>query len=475
MSSDAARLRTRLEEIEEQILLLKEERKHVQSALACVVYPVLSLPVEITAEIFVQSLDGPKMPDPMESPLVLTRVCSTWRKIAIKTPQLWGYLQLDFDESPPVYSQPSHALVETWLARGRSTPLVMKISHVSWADLSPPLLREILRHSSTSRWKDIALSLPLPYVMTEFGAKMDLPVLESLTLDLFPTRQNQISIDFCITAFREAPKLRSIQLTSCITPSTIVLPWGQLTHFSSEGYSPETCHKVLHLARALVKCSFRDIIKSSVTPDSLPSLHLEHMEDLAISGSVAVLTHCLDLPKLQQLKFDERDQWSSQLVSDLCDLASRAPEITRFVCDGDGEAMRNWEDKFEQVSMLEAMPKLTHLELVVFSGNDHRIIRALRDSPSFLPHIRSIKLVVQYSNYSSEIAVVDYDALADVLTARLVETFSLVWVLEEDCEFRETLSMDPAIFNVGDRLSELKRWGRNIHIGMGRPTTLSFV
>ncbi|KAJ6602517.1 hypothetical protein DFH09DRAFT_448940 [Mycena vulgaris] len=477
MSSDAFRLRARLEAIEEQILLLKEERRHVQSALARVVYPVLSLPVEITAEIFVQSLDGPKKPDFMESPLVLTRVCSTWRKIAIKTPQLWGYLQLDFAKSDrPVYRQPSHALVNTWLARGGSTPLNMDVNHVS-TDLSP-LLCDILR--STLRWKDMALSLPLPYFMTEFEAKKDVPVLESLTLDLFPIFGSRTDTSFCITAFREAPKLRAVQLTNCITrstlitPSTIILPWGQLTHFSAEGYSPETCHKVLHLARALVKCSFRDIIKSSVTPDSLPPLRLEHMEVLDIAGSVALLTHCLDLPKLQQLKFDDWDRggWDSPIVSDLCGLASRSPEITRFVCVGG--ALPDFQYGFEQVKMLAAMPKLTHLELFVLTGNDNSIIYALRDSPSFLPHIRSIKLTVTFS--VSEISNVDYDVLADVLTARFVETFSLDWMVDADRPgYRGPLSIGQEAFKVGatERLLELKQQGRDIHIGMGE--AFSFV
>ncbi|KAJ6602514.1 hypothetical protein DFH09DRAFT_448908 [Mycena vulgaris] len=404
--------------------------------------------------------------------LVLIRVCSTWRKIAIKTPQLWGCLQLDFDKSPPVYSQPSSTLVDTWLTRGGSTPLVMNINYVSpgsWADATP-LLRDILRHSSPLRWKDIALSLPLPFIKAEFGAPKDVPLLESLALALFPIRGSQTDISFCINAFREAPKLRAVQHPSCITPSTIILPWGQLTQFSAEGYSPETCHKVLHLARALVKCSFRDIMQSSVTPDSLPLLRLEHMEDLDISGVLVLLTHCLDLPKLQQLKFD--DQWDLPLMSDLCGLVSRSPKITRFVCDADGYALRNSDYGFEQVEMLEAMPKLTHLELFVLTGNDNSIIYALRDSPSFLPHIRSIKLTVEF--FASEICTVDYDALADVLTARFVETFSLDWVIDADRSgYQEPFSIGQEAFKVGaiERLLELKRQGRDIHIGMGEVFT----
>ncbi|KAJ6602553.1 hypothetical protein DFH09DRAFT_859208, partial [Mycena vulgaris] len=90
MLSESIRLRSRLEHIEEQILRLQEERKHTKSALASIVFPVLSLPVEITSEIFLQCLDGrPIKPDLREIPLVLTRVCSAWRSITINTPRLW--------------------------------------------------------------------------------------------------------------------------------------------------------------------------------------------------------------------------------------------------------------------------------------------------------------------------------------------------------------------------------------------------
>ncbi|KAJ7249720.1 hypothetical protein B0H12DRAFT_1019546, partial [Mycena haematopus] len=66
------------------------EPAHTQ--LDSVVYPVLTLPPEITSEIFCHCLPTERQSDivnPKEAPLVLTQVCGLWRNIAISTPELW--------------------------------------------------------------------------------------------------------------------------------------------------------------------------------------------------------------------------------------------------------------------------------------------------------------------------------------------------------------------------------------------------
>ncbi|KAJ7471748.1 hypothetical protein FB451DRAFT_305972 [Mycena latifolia] len=467
----SVRLRTRLEEIEEQILLLQDEREDITATLTSAAYPILSLPVEITSEIFLQCLDGrPIKPDLLQVPLVLTRVCSAWRKIALNIPRLWSCLTLVFDESPPVYRQPSAALVDTWLARGGSTPLVMDVNYVRsrrGTDAAiPPLLRDILHHSSRLRWKEMSFALPFTVFGAEFCAGMDVPALESLTL-VGPLDDSPVHI----AAFRDAPRLRVVHLN--ITPRNITLPWAQLTHFSAHYYSPKNCHKVLQLARTIIKCSFRYILESNL--DSLPDLHLENLEDLTLSGSVSLLSCCLHLPKLQRLEFEERSDYLSEVATDLRGLLSRAPEITQLVCYADSEALQTWGYAFEPVSMLEASTKLAHLELAVFSPDG--IIRALHDTPSFLPQIQTLKLKLPYSIHVDEIYPLDCDVLADALAARWrpspgvigLETFSIVWELEARCKLPDRLLINPVVFNVGERLSELKAKGMNIHIRMDMP------
>ncbi|TDL15260.1 hypothetical protein BD410DRAFT_699396, partial [Rickenella mellea] len=53
--------------------------------------PILRMPCEITSEIFEHCLPEDEFPQPSvtSAPVLLSRVCSTWRKQAIGTPYLW--------------------------------------------------------------------------------------------------------------------------------------------------------------------------------------------------------------------------------------------------------------------------------------------------------------------------------------------------------------------------------------------------
>ncbi|KAJ7740892.1 hypothetical protein B0H14DRAFT_2215752, partial [Mycena olivaceomarginata] len=65
---------------------------NLQTQLNSITYPILTLPPELTSEIFTHCLPAERFVDvvnPGEAPLLLTRVCQTWRQIAISTPALW--------------------------------------------------------------------------------------------------------------------------------------------------------------------------------------------------------------------------------------------------------------------------------------------------------------------------------------------------------------------------------------------------
>ena len=102
---DRNSLRDRSQDIKQQlkllqaaIALLSREQNAIEKKLTSIVYPVLSLPVEITGKIFGYCLpdslpdhtpDTRICPPPFEIPRKLSGVCSTWRDIAQATPKLW--------------------------------------------------------------------------------------------------------------------------------------------------------------------------------------------------------------------------------------------------------------------------------------------------------------------------------------------------------------------------------------------------
>ncbi|KAJ7289695.1 hypothetical protein C8J57DRAFT_1019030, partial [Mycena rebaudengoi] len=88
-----------LSEVDARILALeaslataRRERENLQSELDDYRYPVLTLPVDITAEIFINFLPAYPQHPPIRglfSPELLLQVCRTWREIALDMPRLW--------------------------------------------------------------------------------------------------------------------------------------------------------------------------------------------------------------------------------------------------------------------------------------------------------------------------------------------------------------------------------------------------
>ncbi|KAJ7018834.1 hypothetical protein C8F04DRAFT_928043, partial [Mycena alexandri] len=77
----------RITEINEEIARLVAERHALSESLT---FPVVTLPVEITSQIFLHCLpDNPLDPTAFNPSIVLGHVCRQWRGVALSLPQLW--------------------------------------------------------------------------------------------------------------------------------------------------------------------------------------------------------------------------------------------------------------------------------------------------------------------------------------------------------------------------------------------------
>ncbi|KAJ7241858.1 hypothetical protein C8J57DRAFT_1019258, partial [Mycena rebaudengoi] len=85
-------LDARILDLEESLAAARYERENLQSRLDEYIYPVLTLPVDITSEIFIHFLpvypSRPRYVD-MLSPALLGQICRHWRDVAFGTPRLW--------------------------------------------------------------------------------------------------------------------------------------------------------------------------------------------------------------------------------------------------------------------------------------------------------------------------------------------------------------------------------------------------
>ncbi|KAJ7817051.1 hypothetical protein B0H14DRAFT_2374216, partial [Mycena olivaceomarginata] len=120
-SSSNWRFRPRLKDERQRRLM--EEKTTIQQSLHLIVYSILTIPVEITSEIFLHCLSvNPAQPNARLAPLLLGRICRLWRNIAYTDPKLWASLGLH------IWGRKGLEFgVQDWLRRAGSVPLALSL------------------------------------------------------------------------------------------------------------------------------------------------------------------------------------------------------------------------------------------------------------------------------------------------------------------------------------------------------------
>ncbi|KAJ6543984.1 hypothetical protein B0H19DRAFT_1238557, partial [Mycena capillaripes] len=138
-------LRDRLAELDAQIPSLEAERRKILRKLRTLKFPVLTLPAEVTTEIFIQCVPPEEadfrggdfdierdrmVPRLTNAPLLLLQICQVWRNVALATPRLWSTIQVTNDlfirgamPSPSINARRSlaYAMLEKWTNRAGVT------------------------------------------------------------------------------------------------------------------------------------------------------------------------------------------------------------------------------------------------------------------------------------------------------------------------------------------------------------------
>ena len=135
---------------------LLAEQSQVQESFDGYIYPVLTLPNEITSEIFICFLpDYPATPPltGLASPTTLTHVCRQWRAVALATPVLWRAIK--FHTGRTTHAQ-IRRISDEWMKRAGSCSLSI--------DINTPdgdFVCEIQAEPSAERWEHLQLFSPL--------------------------------------------------------------------------------------------------------------------------------------------------------------------------------------------------------------------------------------------------------------------------------------------------------------------------
>ncbi|KAJ7639611.1 hypothetical protein DFH06DRAFT_966108, partial [Mycena polygramma] len=115
----------RLKQDRQQQLL--KEKTTIEKSLDLIVYPILTLPVELTSEIFLHCLPAePVQRSLWVAPMLLGRICRRWREIAYDDPRLWAALGIILSGSRRRDPQLKDIL-QDWVLRAGSVPLTLSL------------------------------------------------------------------------------------------------------------------------------------------------------------------------------------------------------------------------------------------------------------------------------------------------------------------------------------------------------------
>jgi hypothetical protein len=390
MSSINADLRVRLAQVDMSILELKlrlksleDNRQYIQDQLDGIVYPILTLPHEITSEIFLDCLPSPDVgsvesPDVTKAPLLLLHVCRTWRDIALSTPHLWVHLYLDLHRIPEeVGVHGLERVMADWFLRAGACPLSLSIYNAGnplWAEA----IRAALLHHAP-QLQSISLSLPRSDFqrLANIGA---FPILETLAVDIPFNDVEEERLELLGTA----PRLRNFVWGEGAGPCPSLIPYGGLSTVTCDSLSPDDFFDLLLCNPSLEKFTgcVRDeeIVRLDVvTHGRLQTLHLS-------DGCYMYFLRLVRLPAIQNIHIE------TSIVTDEC------PDIISFLARSSASLRRFSTSVYIPLAtdwFSTPMPYLTDIEL--WGPNPDFLLDFFQkldraQDQGFLPHLQNLAL-----------------------------------------------------------------------------------
>ncbi|KAJ7161219.1 hypothetical protein C8R46DRAFT_1223525 [Mycena filopes] len=263
----ASELKTQIRDLERALSVLRAEKYMIQARLDSYKYPVLTLPNEITSEIFVHSLPVYPACPPLtgiHSPTNLTHICRQWRRIALATPMLWRAISLELDEDDAASAQQLHQL-DIWQSRSGCFPISLTVKGEGDC-------RSVFSPTQSARWEVLTVTVPfppLPVIATS------MPALRYLDLAIDDDRGPN-----GLTVFGEAPLLRSVIL-NYFAARVVILPWAQLTSLRLDRMYPRECVPVLQQTPNLIHCHL-GVLSPLDDDNDWPEVTLLHLESLVL-------------------------------------------------------------------------------------------------------------------------------------------------------------------------------------------------
>ncbi|KAJ7232155.1 hypothetical protein B0H12DRAFT_202057 [Mycena haematopus] len=386
-------------------------------------YPVLTLPPEITAEIFKWSLGAPVRLHSSAAPLLLTRICRDWRTLALSTPALWDTIsQIEWSVNGR-----TEAVIEGWFKRAGTRPLSLRIVSPDMACLESVLLH----HASQLQSLEVT-SVPADF-FCDLTAVQLFPILRNLMLSC--VYGYDYGTDIQLFGGDGAPSLRHLSL-EMVRPSVVIMPRAQLTKMTLSLVTLSECLKALRWATSLHEFCRKDALQDEERSRSgweESPVHHSAINSLAISTSEEDqdILPFLTLPRLERLELgcpimDYRPHLNVHVVPFLARVSST---LRTFHIDLSRNVPVHW---------LQPLTQITTLELVRRGDVPFKpaVIRALdrRTSPDLLPTLQSLVFLDCGTDQVDDELLGAIRSRCDVTDAAhaKLESFSLIWPTGKD-------------------------------------------
>ncbi|KAJ6457766.1 hypothetical protein C8R47DRAFT_1227289 [Mycena vitilis] len=309
-------------DLEASLVALKQEKKAVHDRLTAYVYPVLTLPNEITSEIFIQLLPVyPKRPEPIDilSLSLVCRICRQWREIALATPTLWRAVSF-MSMRHPAHLEKAVRILELFLIRSRLCMLSIELRESGPVNMVGMLFSMIAEHCA--RWEHLYIDNPLDRLFT---GNLSLPCPRTLKL-------GWVGNSTAAPTVLAAPLLQKVGISTYYDIYVSILPWPQITVLSVGAITIQECAGLLPQLVSVVHCSLR-VAEIGNFEDSATNWNvtLKHLETLILRSDWLYLQNnilaALTLPALRRLHLS-----SAHSTYALTQLVSRSGCILQELC-----------------------------------------------------------------------------------------------------------------------------------------------
>ncbi|KAJ6456420.1 hypothetical protein C8R45DRAFT_1034425 [Mycena sanguinolenta] len=325
-------LDVRIADLQKAIDELAQERAGVKAyvhAHQALLSPIRRLPLDILEEIFVACLPTHRncVMSASEAPVLLGRICSSWRAISLATPRLWARLHIVKPERAHwptshlhVYERLQAQRVEitkAWLDRSGQCPLAISLfggarPDPTWTEPPSALVLQTLIPFA-SRWRDISLTTTFSDLRTlSTITENDVPMLKTLEISEHYPPAEAPATRWGSFGLLRAPNISSFTFVGLnADPLTFPLQWDHLLFLSLRtppvsSMTSEMAVRILSRCSRLQTCQL--VVNNAAVEESQGTIpefpHLQSLEITSVGipiNTAGGLLSRISLPKLQHL------------------------------------------------------------------------------------------------------------------------------------------------------------------------------